>query len=69
MFVVLLDFSFYPLFCTCDSLDDVARLLSEEPGPVGLFLESLGVSNNDETVFGSSDADIDPVLLLHELSS
>ena len=58
-----------PLFGSRNSLDDVARLLCEEPGPVGLFLENFCVSNNHETVLGSSDSNIDPVLLFHELSS
>ena len=63
------DLGIDPLSGSLNAFDNIASFLLEQPGPVSFGTEDSSVANNDQAVFGSSDANIDAILLLYEHSS
>ena len=63
---IVADLPLHPLSGTVESLDNTVSLFSQKTVPVCFTLESFCIADDDEPMLGSSDADIDPVLLLHK---
>ena len=59
---------FEPLFGFLDPNDHIVAFLRQQSGPVRLFPEAFSTADNYQTMLGSSDANIDSVLLLDELA-
>ena len=55
-----------PLLGSLETLYYVAGFLSQETGPVFFLHESLSVSDDYKAVLRSSNAYVDPILLLNE---
>ena len=65
---IFLYLSFDPLFGTIETFDNAVSLVCQKSVPVFFSLENTSIADNDEPMLGSSDADIDPVLILNEFA-
>ena len=58
-----------PFFCALEASHDVASLFCQQLFPVGLFAQGSCIAYDDEAMLGTSYANVDAVLLSHEVTS